>query len=65
MNEVMRRVWPALRPRVVGLERVAMYEGWYGLDQFHEENSVLTHLRGLYEKKYGERLALDDSALRK
>jgi hypothetical protein len=42
-----------------------MYEGWYGLDQFHEENSVLTHPRGLYEKKYGERLALDDSALRK
>lgn len=42
-------------------ERAAMYEGWKGLDQFHEENPVLGHLLELYEEKFGKPKEFVDS----
>jgi branched-chain amino acid transport system substrate-binding protein len=57
-------------PRIMGTafvgaafnqEYIAMYDGWLGLDQFHEENTVHQHLHTLYEQKYGERKAFPDS----
>jgi len=57
-------------PRIMGTafvgasfssERIAMYDGWIGLDQFHEQNAVHQHLHTLYEKKYGKRKEFSDS----
>lgn len=57
-------------PRIMGTafvaaafsaERIAMFDGWHGLDQFHEENPVHNHLHALYEKKFGKRKAFSDS----
>ena len=57
-------------PRIMGTafvgasfstERARLYDGWYGLDQFHEENVVHNHLHDLYEQKYGKRMEYSNS----
>jgi ABC-type branched-subunit amino acid transport system substrate-binding protein len=35
-------------------QRIDAFDGWIGLDQFHEENPVHQHLLRLYEKKFGK-----------
>jgi branched-chain amino acid transport system substrate-binding protein len=44
-----------------GADRLAMYDGWVGLDQFHEENEVHNHLLSLYEEKNGSCLTFQNS----
>lgn len=40
---------------------IDIYDGWVGLDQWHEENPVFQKLMTLYEKRTGERLKFPTS----
>lgn len=42
-------------------ERIKCYDGWYGLDQWHEENEVHLHALDLYHKKFGKPKEFMDS----
>ena len=59
-------------PRIMGTafvgaafseRRMGMYEGWRGLDQFHEENPTFQHLMSLCEEKSGKPRPFPDSVL--